>query len=51
MITENDLKRIYQIVDQFGGDQKPTLKGKITSLLNSHDRAIKNEIRKRIESI
>lgn len=51
MITEQEHKRIYSIVDEFGGDQKETLRSKLINLLQRHDRALIIQINKAIENL
>ena len=44
MITDSELKQIYAIVEEYGGDKKPTLMAKIKGLLTRKERAIKKRI-------
>jgi hypothetical protein len=44
MITEFEHKKIYKIVDEFGGERKENLRAQIIFLLARRERNIKNKI-------
>lgn len=51
MITDKENKLIYDIVESFGGDQKPTLMNKIKALLARHDSEVKKRVQKVIDEV
>lgn len=51
MITTQEHKEIFEIVDSFGGFKKQELRKRIISLLRGHEVKLKNEIKKQIDKI
>jgi hypothetical protein len=51
MITEKELSQIYSIVDDFGGDRKQFLMGRLKNLLNRHDRIVKKQIETKLSEV
>jgi hypothetical protein len=50
-ITEKEHKRIYAIVDEFGGDKKAVLRLKIIHLMRGRDKLVISEVEKSINKL